>query len=106
MNICDCLNDCGDDPDVHSGKVIPCAQFQETAAKRIADAKAAALLKQNAKRYELLRNIHVLKSSERNGLVVRTSVSHINGESLDSLLDSLLEKINGKTSQSNADSAN
>jgi len=98
MNSCDCLNYCGDDPDVHSGKVVPCAHFQETAAKLIADAKADALIKQNAKRYELLRNIQLLKSSERSGLVVRTSVSHISGEALDSLLDSLLEKIDGKNS--------
>lgn len=44
LPVCDCLNDCGDDRDVHKGKARPCKMFIEQSTRTANAAAAKSLL--------------------------------------------------------------
>lgn len=63
MGVCDCLNDCGDDPDLRKGRAQPCDWRQQEVKRLQAKQQAEAALVVDAARYRCLRSAHWFRSS-------------------------------------------
>ena len=85
---CDCLNDCGDDSDLAKGLVEACDWRKAAEQKQKDELQAKALLLQNARRYQILRDAHLRALG---AIVVQNETSpQLSETALDEALDKIL----------------